>query len=170
MGPLNFGVCTRAADHRPNKLQVAPTASEQQQDAALQDGRVEWAKQMRLAFSPGGMLFEDGTINQAFFKPKMVRGSSQLLRVVMRRRESLIASAMLVARRQPMLEGATSFGRESYSERWVGPHPSANPPLCARFFSFLQVVVQEDKRWGEKEKDLLYKVRVCGMSWGGGQA
>lgn len=66
---------------RPNKRQVAPTASEQQQDAALQDGRIEWAKQMRLAFSPGGMLFEDGTINQAFFKPKMVRGSSQLLHV-----------------------------------------------------------------------------------------
>lgn len=44
-----------------------------QQPDALQDGRVEWAKQMRLAFSPGGMLLEDGTINQAFFKPKTVR-------------------------------------------------------------------------------------------------
>lgn len=43
-----------------------------------------------------------------------------------------------------------------------GPRPTRvpTPPPCARTLFTSQVVVQEDKRWGEKEKDLLYKVRA----------
>jgi hypothetical protein len=40
--------------------------------ADASDERVEWAKQMRLQFSPAGMLQPDGAIDQQFFRPKQV--------------------------------------------------------------------------------------------------
>jgi hypothetical protein len=43
-----------------------------QHTADLQQQRIEYATHMRCMFSPPGMLQPDGSIEQAFFKPKTV--------------------------------------------------------------------------------------------------
>lgn len=54
---------TTPQPHRP-----APSRADAEPDAV----RVEWANQMRLKFSPAGMLHADGAIDQTFFRPKKV--------------------------------------------------------------------------------------------------
>lgn len=40
--------------------------------------QIDWAKSMRLMFSPQGMCSEDGAIRQDFFKPAKVRFATRL--------------------------------------------------------------------------------------------
>ena len=53
------------------------------EDVAAREGSLHlapWAAEMRILFSPGGMIDDKGTINQTFFKPKHVSIISEEMR------------------------------------------------------------------------------------------
>ena len=97
--------------------------------------RLQWVHDMRSAFSPPAMLTDDGDIRQEFFKPKKVFAPG------------ICMSAFIGVSFQP-LQGAHLSVLSNLFKLLTGLTCDV----------FIQVVLVDDKKWSNVERDLLYEV------------